>query len=219
MSARLTLALALLPWLATAAQPGAWPREKGEGFIAASGTVEEPDETGYYRQSFSLFAEYGVTGRLTLGVDAGGDALRMSKAIAFLRWPLGSPARKLKVAVELGVGQVEEENALRPAVSVGRGIRVGGHHGWLNADTRAILFEGGAAAYETDLTAGLSLGARVKAMVQLQAGRPARGRDYLRLAPSLVYEARPGAHLELGVTEPVSGGGTRGFKLGLWRRF
>ncbi len=46
MSARLTLALALLPWLATAAQPGAWPREKGEGVIAASGTVEKPAITG-----------------------------------------------------------------------------------------------------------------------------------------------------------------------------
>jgi len=219
MLARLILVLTLLPWLAAAAQGGAWPRARGEGFLAASGTVEGPGASGLYRQSFSLFAEYGVTGRLTFGVDLGGDALRMSKAIVFLRWPLGRAPDETKIAVELGAGQVEGETALRPGLSVGRGIAIGQRHGWLNADGRAILLKGGDTAFETDLTAGLSIGARLKAMVQLQAGIPAQGRDYLRLAPSLVYETRPGTHLEFGVTEPLSGGGERGFKLGLWRKF
>ncbi|WP_104017469.1 hypothetical protein [Roseovarius nitratireducens] len=219
MPGRLLAILALLPWLATAVLGGAWPRAEGEGFLAASGTVEGPDEFGLYSQSFSLFAEYGATERLTLGVDLGGDAGRMSKAIAFLRWPLGRSERQLRVALEVGAGQVDQEAALRPAFSVGRGISIGEHHGWLNADTRAILFDGGTTAYETDLTAGLSLGARVKGIVQLQAGAPARGRDYLRLAPSVVYEARPGTQIELGLTEPLTGGGERGFKIGLWRTF
>jgi len=219
MTGRLLLFLALLPWLSTAVLGGAWPRAKGEGFVAASATVEEPDEFGIYGQSFSLYAEYGATERLTFGVDLGGDAGRMTKAITFLRVPVGRPSRPLKLAVEIGAGQIEGETALRPAFSVGRGISMGERNGWLNADTRAILFEGGSAAYETDLTAGLSLGARVKALVQLQAGVPAEGRDYFRLAPSVVYEMRPGTQLELGVTEPLSGGGERGFKLGLWRKF
>ncbi|MDZ7709086.1 MAG: hypothetical protein U5K36_02560 [Roseovarius sp.] len=219
MSSRLLLVLAVLPWLATDVHAGAWMRAKGEGFLSASGTVEGPDEFGLYRQSFSLYAEYGATERLTFGVDLGGDTLRMTKAVAFLRWPLGARSRETKLALEIGAGQVEEENALRPGLSIGRGIAIGKHHGWLNADGRAILFEGGDTAYETDLTAGLSLGKRVKAMVQLQAGIPAQGRDYLRLAPSVVYQTRPGTHLEFGVTEPLSGGGERGFKLGLWRQF
>jgi len=219
MTGRLLLLLALLPWAATAVQGGAWPRAKGEGFLAVSATLEGPDEFGLYSQSYSLFAEYGATERLTFGVDLGGDAGRMSKAIAFARWPLGPTARPLKLALEMGAGQVDGETALRPVISAGRGIAVGRRHGWLNADTRAVVFEGGSTAYETDLTAGLSLGARVKAMVQLQAGLPARGRDYLRLAPALIYETRPGTHLELGVTEPLSGGGERGIELGVWRKF
>ncbi|MFB9149207.1 hypothetical protein [Roseovarius ramblicola] len=219
MLERLILVLALLPWLATAVQGGAWPRARGEGFLSTSATVEGPDEFGLYRQNFSLYAEYGATARLTFGVDLGGDIQRMTKAIGLLRWPLGRPSRPLKLALEIGAGQVEGENALRPAVSVGREFSLGTHHGWLNADTRAILFTGGGTAYETDLTAGLSLGARIKAMVQFQAGVPAQGRDYLRLAPSLVYEARPGTHIEFGVSEPLSGGGERGIKLGLWRKF
>ncbi|MGR3520942.1 MAG: hypothetical protein ACU0EF_12785, partial [Roseovarius sp.] len=196
-----------------------WPRAEGEGFLSAAGTVEGPDQFGLYRQSFSLYAEYGATERLTFGVDLGGDAGRMSKAIAFLRWPLGDGERPLRFALELGGGQVDEETALRPGLSVGRGITIGQRQGWLNADTRAILFDGGTTAFETDLTAGLSLGDRVKALVQLQAGVPAQGRDYLRLAPSVVYEVRPGTQIEFGLTEPISGGGERGFKLGLWRTF
>lgn len=219
MCLRLLLVLVLLQWLATAAQSGAWLRADGEGFVSLSGTVEGPDEFGVYRQNFSLYAEYGATGRLTFGVDLGGDALRMSKALAFLRWPLRDPSRETKLAFGIGAGQVDGENALRPVLSVGRGFAIGKRKGWLNADGRAIIFAGGDTAYETDLTAGLSIGDRAKVIAQVQAGRPAQGRDYLRLAPSAVYETSPGTHLEIGVTEPLSGGGDRGIKLGLWRKF
>ena len=219
MLSRLLLVLAVLAWLTTDGHAGAWMRSKGEGFVSASGTVEGPDEFGLYRQNFSLYAEYGATARLTFGVDLGGDAGRMSKAIAFLRWPLGRTSRDTKIAIEIGAGQVEGKTALRPGLSIGRGVTIGKRQGWLNADGRAIIFEGGDTAFETDLTAGLSLGKRLKAMVQLQAGIPSQGRDYLRLAPSVVYEMRPGTQIEFGVTEPLSGGGERGVKLGLWRKF
>lgn len=219
MIQRLILALITLPWLVVMAQAGAWPREKGQGFLSFSSQFAERDETGINRQSFSAYAEYGAGGRLTLGFDVGGDAISMSKAIAFARWPLGRAGRALRLAVELGAGQVEEETALRPGFSLGRGFTLGARHGWLAADTRAILFAGGGAAFETDLTAGLAVGGRLLGIVQVQAGAPDNGRDYLRLAPSLVYEMRPGAQIELGVLAPLSGGGEREFKLGLWRRF
>lgn len=217
MSLRLILALIVLPWLAVMAQAGAWPREKGEVFLSLSSQIEARDENGINRQSHGLYAEYGATARLTLGLDVNGDALRMSKAIAFLRWPLGSAERPLKIAVEIGAGQVEEETALRPGLSLGRGFAIGNRSGWLNADLRASL--DGGTAFETELTAGLSVTARTKVIVQLQAGTPDRGQDYLRLAPSLVYDMRPGTQVELGLLEPLSGGGERGLKLGIWRRF
>jgi hypothetical protein len=217
MSLRLILALIALPWLAVTAQAGAWPREKDEGFLSFSSQFAERDETGINRQSFAAYAEYGATARLTLGLDISGDALRMSKAIAFARWPLGRADRPLKIGLEIGAGQIEEQTALRPGLSLGRGFALGNRSGWLNADLRAIL--GGGAAFETDLTAGLALGPRLLGIVQLQAGAPESGRDYLRLAPSIVYEMRPGAQIELGLLAPLSGGGERELKLGLWRRF
>ncbi len=217
MSARLWLAFVLLPWCAAMVEAGAWPREKGQVFLSISSQIDARDENGINRQSFGGYAEYGATGRLTLGLDVNGDAVRRSKTIAFIRVPAGRTDRPLKLALELGAGQVENRAALRPALSIGRGFALGRRHGWLNADLRAIL--SGGTGLETDLTAGLAAASRSLAMIQLQAGVPDEGRDYLRLAPSVVYEIRPGTQIELGLIEPLSGGGERGVKLGLWRKF
>jgi hypothetical protein len=82
-----------------------------------------------------------------------------------------------------------------------------------------VLFEGGAVSLEGEATFGLSVTARSKVILQLQAGAPDEGRDYTRFAPSFVHQIRPGIHIEAGLVEPLTGGGHRGFKLGLWRNF
>ncbi len=219
MSRCLIFVLMLWPWLAAMAEAGAWPRDRGQVFMVLSGQIEGPDEFGFYRQSGGLYAEYGATGRLTLGLDLGGDALRMSKAIAFLRWPLGRVDRPLKLAVELGAGQVEEENALRPGLSLGHGFALGQRPGWLAVDGRAVLFGGRDVALESDITFGLSASRKTRVILQIQTGRPDAGDPYARFAPSLVYETKPGQQIELGVIAPIAGGGDNGIRLGLWRRF
>jgi hypothetical protein len=219
MSRCLALAVLLSFWLASPVLSGAWPREKGTVFLSLAGQAEGPDEHGVYRQNFTLYTEYGLTERLTLGVDAGGDAVRMTKAIGFLRWPLGRADRRMKLALELGAGQVDGENALRPGLSLGRGVEIGKRQGWLAADGRAILFTGGGMTLESDLTFGLSFTNRSKVILQIQAGHPDPGAAYARFAPSFVFETKPGTHIEFGLTEPLLGNGDRGFKLGLWRKF
>lgn len=219
MTRCLILALTLLPWLSPVAMAGPWPRATGEGFLALSGQTEGPDDFGFYRQSASLYSEYGLTDRLTLGLDLNGDTLRMSKAIVFLRWPAGPPERALKLAVELGAGVVEEEAALRPGLSLGRGISLAGRQGWLALDTRVALRGGGKTTYESDATFGVSTGARTKLILQIQSGLSDGGTGYARFAPSLVYEIRSGQHVELGLIAPISGEGENGFRLGLWRQF
>lgn len=215
----LTLAVVLVLGLASGAVAGAWLREAGAVFLDMSGEVTEPDEYGLYGMDARLYAEYGLTERLTLGVDAGHDMLRVSKAIAFLRMPLRPKARQTKLAVELGAGRVGEISALRPGLSVGRGIQLWDRNGWLNADGRAVLAGGGAMSLETDLTVGLSITDRAKIILQIQAGQPDTGRGYAKFAPSVVYEAKPGTQLQLGVTQPLAGGDRRGVSLGLWRTF
>ncbi|EAQ27163.1 hypothetical protein [Roseovarius sp. 217] len=215
----LTLALMLLPWLITTAEAGAWPRDKGQTFLATSGQMEGPDEFGLYRQSFTLYAEYGLTERVTLGLDLGGDTLRMTKSIAFARWPIGRAGRKVRLAFEIGLGEVDETAALRPGLSLGRGLTLWGRHGWAAFDGRAVVFGDSRMTLESDITFGLNTTQRSKAILQLQTGRPSFGRAYSRFVPSFVYETKPGAHLEFGVILPFSGGGERGVKLGLWRQF
>lgn len=215
----LTLAVVVLLGIATDAVAGAWLRETGTGFLSLSGEVTEPDAFGIYRQDYSLYAEYGLAERLTLGVDAGHDMLRMSKGVVFARLPLGRADRTVKLAVELGAGQVGDDTALRPGLSIGRGITLWGRGGWLNADGRAVLAGGGAMTLESDLTFGLSVTGRSKVILQLQAGQPDIGDGYATFAPSLVYETRPGAHLEIGLTQPLTGSDLRSLSLGLWRMF
>ncbi|MBC7131570.1 MAG: hypothetical protein H5U16_00500 [Roseovarius sp.] len=217
MLARLWLALVLLPWLAAMAESGAWPREKGQVFAVLSYQIDERDENGVQKQDYGFYGEYGATERLTLGLDANGNALQRSKTLAFARLALDRGDRPLKLALELGAGTVEEETALRPGVSIGRGFALGARHGWLNGDLRAILT--GDADFESDLTAGLAITPRTLVFVQLQAGLADGGQDYLRLAPALVHEIRPGAQIKLGLIQPLSGRDLRGLKLGFWRRF
>lgn len=219
MSRCLLLALMLLPWLAIPARAGAWPREEGQLFLVLSGQIEGRDASGLYRQHGALYAEYGATDRLTVGLDLGNDTIRMTKAIGFLRWPLGPPDRPLKLAFELGAGQVEEKNALRPGLSLGRGLVLWNRPGWLALDGRAALFGGRDVALESDLTFGLSTGQKTRLILQLQTGRPEKGGPYTRFAPSLVYETRPGRQIELGVIAPLTGEGEPGIKLGAWRSF
>jgi hypothetical protein len=215
----LTLAVVLLFWLASDATAGAWLREKGAVFLSLSGQVKEPDEYGFLRQDYSLYAEYGLADRLTIGVDAGHDMLRMSKAFVFARIPLRRAEHAVKLAAELGAGETDGGTALRPGLSIGRGITLWGLGGWLNADGRAVLAGGGAMTLESDLTFGLSVTDRAKVILQLQLGQPDLGDAYATFAPSFVYETRPGAHLEIGLTQPLTGGELRGVTLGLWRSF
>lgn len=211
-------ALTILPWLASAAEAGAWPRAKGQTFLAVSGQFDAPDQTGLSRHSFTLYAEYGATERLTLGLDLGGDALRMTKAIAFARWPIGQPSRDVKIAVEIGVGEVSDQSTLRPGLSLGRGLTIWGRPGWAAFDGRAAILDG-KVTLESDLTLGRDVGRQGKLIAQLQTGRPETGRAYMRLAPSYVLATKPGAYLEFGGIVPLAGGGEPGVKLGLWRSF
>ncbi|WP_300548342.1 hypothetical protein [Roseovarius sp.] len=219
MFRRLVLALILLPCLAAAAQAGAWSRGKGKTFIASSGQIEGPDSYGFYRQTFTLYAEHGLSDRLTAGADLGGDGTRMSKIIGFLRWPLRPEARTVKLAFEMGAGQVQAQNVLRPGLSLGRNLSLWDRNGWLALDGRTILFGGANIALESDFTFGLSTTRKTKLILQVQAAHPVVGDAYARFAPSFIYETRPGQHIEFGLRQMVYGGRAQGVKLGLWRSF
>jgi hypothetical protein len=226
------LVTALLP---VAVMAGAWPREAGTGFASLS----QWQGLGGANSYTALFVEYGLTPRLTLGLDAGRSVSGDGKTVAFLRTPvmriLGGP-----VAAELGYGQIAGRPVLRPGLSWGRSVARPRWQGWLAIDTRLeVDLESRKLDEKTDITLGLTplspdgRPADWTMMLQLQTGvvdirqqlfllqtegiRP--GASFLRLVPSVTYRLRDGLQLEIGYVHPLDGSGARAIKLGLWSTF
>ncbi|QFT93508.1 hypothetical protein FIU86_11705 [Roseovarius sp. THAF9] len=199
---------------------GPWMRVEGETFLSYSIETDLEngisDGSGFYG---SLYAEHGLTKRLTVGLDAGGHEDDISKAIAFLRWPVGAADRKLRVSAEFGLGMTREDFALRPGISVGRGLELGDIPGWVSVDSRAVIIGSFDGVLETDITFGLSPSPEAKIILQLQTGIPTQSDPYAKLAPSYVRRIAPGRHIEVGLVAGVAEADDFKLKLGLWHQF
>jgi hypothetical protein len=203
--------------LAGAAQAGPWLRAAGEGFLSFSAETPVSDNGPVFS---STYVEYGLSERVTLGFDLGGDEDDLYKAIVFAKTRLGDPEKALKLAMELGIGVTEDEAVLRPGLSLGRGFSLGDWSGWMTIDTLAIFaIETNDIDITTDITVGLNMSARTKLMLQLQSGDHLMDPDYLKFAPSVVYERKPGQHIELGVLAGIDNAEDIALKLGLWQSF
>lgn len=214
---RLVICLLLLP---VGGLAGPWLREEGAGFLSYSATLENVERTGAATGYASVYAEYGVRPRLTLGMDLGADERGFSKAFGFAVLPLGPQDSAMKYTLELGLGMIEDEAIFRPGLAIGRGYTLGRRHGWVSVESRAeIGIEDGGTAFSTDVTLGLNASARAKWMVQIQHGGPMADPDYLRVVPSVALQTKPGRHIELGVTAGIKNAAAVGIKLGVWREF
>lgn len=207
--------IACLALAAPQASAGAWPRAEGTTFLSFS--AEFGPESGAAPYS-AVYAEYGLTERLTLGLDAGVSGDSLDKGVLFARVPLGRAQGGTKLAVELGLGVTGEMAVLRPGLMAGRGLTMGDMSGWIALDTLAVIGKSDT-ALSTDLTLGVNLSTRLKLILQLQSGHRMTEMDYLKFAPSVVYERKPGQHLELGVLAGLESAGDFALKLGMWRHF
>ena len=217
---RVCLALALTLLLPGLAAAGAWPREKGTGFASATSYLSwAQDYTTWVSYApaaryDTLYLEYGLTDRWTVGLDLGRSVSGGTKLVAFVRYPLGERLG-IQIAPELGIGQIEGKTVIRPGLSLGKGVA----RGWAAADFAAELFpETGNADAKLDLTLGMNLGAR-RAMVQFQTGQQTGDEAFLRIVPSVTTPLGKRFDLELGVSYGVLGDTSMGLKLGLWTEF
>lgn len=206
--------VAALP--ARTAHAGPWPREAGKTFLSLSWERDLMRDIGYA----TVYAEYGLTDRLTLGLDIGADPDGLSKAIAFARFPFGQSPGGMRLALEMGTGVTDKRPVMRPAMSFGRGIDMVGRSGWLTLDIRATVFQDTFdAAWESDLTLGLNATARGKAIMQLQTGQPVTGDAYVKLGSSWVMQGPPGRHIEFGVVTGLKNSDALAAKIALWHAF
>ncbi len=201
----------------TGARAGPWPQPEGKLhlFFSIEGGI-----TGSSDLYGSLYAEYGIGQDRTLGLDLGSDDSEPDKAVLFLRWPLPAAGDGTLYAYEMGVGMVDGQAALRPAVSIGRGISIADNPGWITLDARAALFENGRdGLLQTDLTLGATMPEGDKWLVQLQISAPSDRRPQVRIAPSYAFRQSEGRHLLVGATAGLVGTDTVKVTFGLWQSF
>ncbi len=238
------LFIVILLWIAPGiAVAGAWPREPGGVFAAIS------RETTVARNAFSeeemvanggridaahysaLYAEVGLTRRLTFGLDLGeADTENSRTNIVFLRAALSPPEWRHALAAELGIGNRKiatfgryrgtTETLLRPGISWGYGFESRAGPGWINLDLKAELRQTTKeAAYKADLTIGVAPNDLWLAYIQFQGSDYPGADPALRLAPTLVRKVRPWLSLETALLLDVEGGDRMGVKVGVWFEF
>lgn len=214
-------AFALVLLSAVQAGAGAWPRAEGQSFLSYSYQfqINETTDNNYS----SLFYEYGVTERLTFGIDAGrSDGSGDLTGLVFLRTPVVATDAGTWISVELGVGAIEiaEETygLLRPGISWGRGFETAWGSGWAGIESSYAFRGDGSEEAKVDATLGINHASGALSMVQIQYSAPTGADDSVSIAPSHVVNLGNGFSLELGAAYKLSNEATS-LKIGLWRVF
>ena len=219
--AGLALVLCLFATHNRPAVAGAWPREKGTGFVSAASRISAASWLGPYNIYSTTYLEYGLGNDLTAGFDIGHGISGTGKAVFFLRKSLPPTPGGHVFAGELGFGRIAGAFSIRPGLSYGKGLSLrGGRSGWLSVESTAeIRLDKKEIDFKTDFTLGLNHGERFKSILQLQTGLQHGDPGFIRAAPSFVVKAGKAAHIELGLTAGIVGDKSYGLKLGFWRHF
>ncbi len=211
--------IAFLCFLTTPALAGPWIRAEGEQFISLSieGKVVGADMSSYG----SLYYEYGLGPRLTLGLDAGGAHVDPTTSLVFVRTPLWRAENGARMSFDLALGSVQSgadsSFALRPGVSWGRELK-GRPGGWVSVDlTHRWLADHGQSLSKLEGTAGVPWGARRKVMMQMTIEKASGLGWSSSLTPSIAWRVHDNLELITGLT--IRDDRSVALKLGLWRRF
>jgi hypothetical protein len=211
----------LMPGCVPRAEAGAWPRKAGTGFASADVRLSWPKALlqglpGEMQQYYTLYVEYGLTDRWTLGLDLGRSVSGAGKTVVFLQYPLRDRDRGAKITAQLGFGKISGQAVVRPGLALGWGRP----RGWASAEAVAeVQIDSGATDLKLDLTLGVNLFEEAKWIVQLQTGAPQGAPDFARAASSVILPLRGGLKAEAGVTWGLQGDDSFGLKLGLWKDF
>lgn len=207
---------------AGAATAGAWPRAQGTGFVSGAHRLSWPQDIATWQSNAptgeytSLYVEYGMTARLTLGLDLGLSVSGAEKAVGFVQIPLRNRETGAKVSAQLGFGKIEGEPVLRPGVMLGWGHR----KGWMSVDLIAEMgLDSGDTDVKMDLTVGYRLPKARKLVVQLQTGDTAAFDPFARLETSVVFPVTQRFKAETGVIWGFHNDTSMGLKFGFWTEF
>ncbi|MGR3465228.1 hypothetical protein [Limimaricola sp.] len=206
-----------------AAQAGAWPREAGRTFLSFGGTIAlSDDDSGLPDIAPTIYLEYGLTERLTLGLDGyAADDGSSGNLIAWARLPLTTAANGDVAAVSAGAGTVlVDEDATEAAARLGLHWGRGLEEGWLSVDAQALLALSSLShEAKIDATWGQNLSPRWTGMLQGQVGYGLGGDAYAKLGTSVVLHVAPDLDLRLGLSRAITGDPDAGLSVETWWRF
>lgn len=228
----------LLMLTASEAAAGAWPREKGAAFFSLSQTMSTGTQTLLaptldISSYTGLYAEYGLTEKLTIGLIAGkgGDIgsgqsdSDVTSILGFARYPIWSHDSGHRVAFDLGVGTIEDttdglQQRIRPGLAWGYGFESRWGGGWLGIETSLDYRQPtGDTAFKADLTAGIKPNDRYMYIFQVQSGRYPNAEPLVRIAPSFVRKMSDHFHLQLGGFVGAKGDDSIGGTIAVWASF
>lgn len=222
----------ILALAATQADAGAWPRPRGETFVSVATRQTTGGRTLIaavqdIRSYNSVYLEYGLTDRLTVGLEAGqgrGQDQAVNAGLVFARLPVWS-AGEHKVAVDFGLGLMDDgvdgtQTRVRPGLSWGRGLQTRWGGGWLGMEASwEYRMPSGDSATKADFTAGLKPTDNWMAILQVQTGLYPGADPIARLAPSAVRKIGARTHVQAGALVPLAGDDAWGGTLALWFTF
>jgi hypothetical protein len=220
---RCAMALLLIGLIcAPPARAGAWMREKGSGFMSAAATLRTSDAGAGYETRF--YGEYGLTPRLTVGLDLNQQIGAAGHALGFLRLPLNKAAAPLRLAVELGVGAHNRQGQWlamgKATLSLGYGFEGRWGNGWLALDTAVENRTGNPdLIYKFDATLGLSSGPRIRPVLKLETAYMRGSTPGWALTPAMLIDTGKTLTWLVGIERRFAGQTSTGITIELWRSF
>ncbi len=215
--------LACLLWLPLSAVAGPWPRDEGAWFTSITGTYRFASDAASAAIDGTIYAEYGLNGRLTLGIDAMDDTSGYSHVYTFARLPVLPLERRLKLAAGVGLGTSrrtkESGTMMRLELSAGRDFNTR-RSGWWSvvaAVENHDLWE--ARLIKFDATVGLILSPKIKLITDLETSQRDNTDDATTLRGSVAWALRDARHLIVGLEVQDAGSRSYGLRLGFWRSF
>lgn len=214
---RLWICLLLLVAHPASARAGAWMQAVGAGFAAGSLTLRDNSTA-----ELGLFADYGLTERLSVGLDVNQNNDKFGHALIFARTPLTKVGDKGRLAVQIAVGAhstPEVQGAMvRAGLLYGRSM---GHNGWFGFEAtlehRAGLNE---PVLKLDSVAGLPTRSNLQLMIKSESYLSRDMTVGWSVSPQVIVRGKGKSSWVVGAEYREGGGtSTMGLSLGLWHKF
>ncbi|PWE29295.1 hypothetical protein DDZ14_17840 [Maritimibacter sp. 55A14] len=209
----MTICLLLLP--PGIAGADAWPRGKGQVFAAAK--LRLPNRDTRHSGTRGVFAEYGLTDKLTLGAEQD----QGSGARVFLRWAKLRPGG-LVTAQSFGLAESDNPYAdvlVETGLHAGYGWESRLGAGWISLDSRFSATPQGIWDHaKLDLLAGVKPVPRLMTMLSVET-HAEPGATFVNLVPSLAWRLFPVFTIQARYRTPLHGGAARQIEFALWTKF